>query len=383
MINILYVNIAYKNFDGATFSLIDLIQSVKDQVKPIVLLRDKGEVSELFERMGIECIYHDFCPNIYFTPKNLKQKIKHIIKYIPKRIRYSTLNRQCTNYVVKILRDRNIQILHTNNSVVTVGEQIAKGLGVKHIWHFRGFMDLDFGWTPLEGWSNLKNRVTKTDAVIGVTKVVLEHFLSPNSHNAYVLYDAVRSKNEICNLPKEKYFLFCSASLSKTKGVEFAIKAYSLSSLKNSGYRLRIIGRCNDIYMEKLKSIAIERGVFDYIDFMGSTDDVKGHMKRATAFLMCSKNEGMGRVTVESMFYGCLVLGRNSGGTKEIVQNGVTGYLFNNLEECASLMRRVVNSDNSIIIRQAQDYACTNFSKEDYGKKIFAIYSRVLRYEVL
>lgn len=161
MINILYVNIAYKNFDGATFSLIDLIQSVKDQVKPIVLLRDKGEVSELFERMGIECIYHDFCPNIYFTPKNLKQKIKHIIKYIPKRIRYSTLNRQCTNYVVKILRDRNIQILHTNNSVVTVGEQIAKGLGVKHIWHFRGFMDLDFGWTPLEGWSNLKNRVTK------------------------------------------------------------------------------------------------------------------------------------------------------------------------------------------------------------------------------
>ena len=111
---------------------------------------------------------------------------------------------------------------------------------------------------------------------------------------------------------------------------------------------------------------------------LGYSKDVKEHMQNATAFLMCSENEGLGRVTVESMFYGCLVIGKSSGGTKEIVKDGVTGYLFDDEAECASLMRKCAEKDNTAIIRKAQEYACSTFSQEDYGNKIQSVYDKVL-----
>ena len=52
MINVLYVNIAAQQFDGATYSLMNLITSVKGQVYPIVLLPSKGCVYDFFTRGG-------------------------------------------------------------------------------------------------------------------------------------------------------------------------------------------------------------------------------------------------------------------------------------------------------------------------------------------
>ena len=42
MINVLYVTFASENFDGATYSLMDLIKSVKEYVKPIVMVGTEG-----------------------------------------------------------------------------------------------------------------------------------------------------------------------------------------------------------------------------------------------------------------------------------------------------------------------------------------------------
>ena len=44
--------------------------------------------------------------------------------------------------------------------------------------------------------------------------------------------------------------------------------------------------------------------------------------------LMCSNAEPFGRVTVEGMRAGLVVIGSNSGGTRDIIQENVTGLLF-------------------------------------------------------
>lgn len=383
MINVLYINVAAHNFDGATYSLMNLIESVKKEVYPIVLLRSKGCIYDFFTKQGIECIVCDFEQNIFTKPKSTWQYIKFIIKYIPLLLRFNIKNKRCNNKIYNILKDRNIKIVHTNNSVITIGCDIAKKLQAKHVWHFRGFMDLDFGWYPLKGWKNLKKKIKKADAIIGVSNAVLTHFVSPDSKNSLVIYDAVRSKSDTCLLQKKKYFLFCSANLCKSKGIEFAIQAFALSKLAEKGYRLRVVGKCDEKYMNKLEQLALNNGIIKHVDFIGHSDTVKEHMKNATAFLMCSENEGLGRVTIEAMFYGCLVIGRNSGGTKEIVNNEVTGLLFNNLKECAILMNKCSQENYTTIIENAQEYAKSNFSKEDYGKKILTVYKKVLNKSTL
>lgn len=382
MITVLYINVATHSFDGATYSLADMIESLEEQVLPIVLLRSKGNVYDYFTNKGIECIVCDFEPIIYSRPKNVVSSIVFALKYIPLLIRFFVKNKKCSYKVSRLLRSKNIRIIHTNNSVLTIGCSIARKTKAKHVWHFRGFMDLDFGWIPLMGWRYFKRKIRKTDAIIGVTKTVLEHFTPAESRNAYVIFDAVRSINDTSLFfHKEKYFLFCSANLCKTKGVEFAIKAFALSKLSDKGYRLRLVGNCDMDYKGRLKLLSEKYDVSASIDFIGHSENVKKHMEKATAFLMCSQNEGMGRVTIEAMFYGCLVIGRNSGGTKDIVENGVTGFLFDDLDECSALMRKsiVSGTDNMRIIKNAQHYACTNFSIEEYGNKIMTIYNNVLK----
>lgn len=93
---------------------------------------------------------------------------------------------------------------------------------------------------------------------------------------------------------------------------------------------------------------------------------------------MCSDNEAMGRTTIEAFWNGCPVLGRNTGGTPELVKDNETGYLFNTVEELASLMGKVAKTDNLQIIENARRFAMQNFTEEEYGKKIEAIYQIVM-----
>lgn len=43
---------------------------------------------------------------------------------------------------------------------------------------------------------------------------------------------------------------------------------------------------------------------------------------------MTSVNEGLGRVTIEAMFYGCLVVARHTGGTLEFLKMDIMVYIL-------------------------------------------------------
>ena len=46
-------------------------------------------------------------------------------------------------------------------------------------------------------------------------------------------------------------------------------------------------------------------------------------MLHAIAIIIPSRNEGFGRCMPEAMFNGCLAIGRNTGGTREQLDNGL------------------------------------------------------------
>jgi len=379
MINVLYVTFASKNFDGATYSLMDLIKSVQEYVHPIVMVREEGCVYDYFTNNGVECVVCDFKEDLVGKPVEFHQYIKYAVKYIPNHLTYFRKNRKCLETVTQILSERKIDIVHSNNTVLPVGYDIAKSLNSKSVWHLRGFMDLDFGWMPLRGWDKYNNTLKQTDAVIGITKAVLKHHVPFENKNAYVISDAVRSKDDTCLvLPKEKYFLFCAGFLTEQKGCDFAISAFAKSGLVTSGYKLKIIGEAHPKYQSKLNQIVERAGISDAVEFIGQSDKVKTYMSRATAFLMCSENEGLGRVSIEAMFYGCLVIGRNSGGTKDFVFDGKTGLLFNDIDSCVAGMQKATETDHKDIINYAQEFAKENFSIENYGEKILDVYAKVL-----
>ena len=63
---------------------------------------------------------------------------------------------------------------------------------------------------------------------------------------------------------------------------------------------------------------------------------------RSDCLLMCSEHEAFGRVTAEAMSACLPVIGKNSGGTPEIIVHGETGYLYNTFDELVESMTRLV-----------------------------------------
>ena len=79
---------------------------------------------------------------------------------------------------------------------------------------------------------------------------------------------------------------------------------------------------------------------------------MKPYMKLASALIVASRSEGFGRMTAEAAFCGCLVIGRNTGGTREILES-IGGLTFDSNEGLLSSMNEVA--------------AMTD---EEYGKRV-------------
>lgn len=372
MITVLYVCSDWYMIAGSSKSLMDLIDSVRAKVYPIVLLPQDGVVREKFQSMGVETIVRPFF-YLWDKPKRLKTIIHHPSKST--LFHYLVDNRRCAKFVKKRLQGRHIDFVHSNSSITTVGFDIAKALNTKHIWHIRECLDLDFGITPYIGFNRLRKTINQADARIVISNAVAKHWHLIEI-NTFTVWDAVGC--EKCSRQEVKpFFLFCAAILTDKKGAACAVRSFVDSKVADDGYTLKLIGRCSEEYRGYLNSLA-----GDYqnaIEYEGCQSDVSQYFASATGFLMCSKFEGLGRVTVEAMYQGCPVIARNSGGTTDFVINGETGYLFDSDEECAELIKYVAEGhDVSKVVENAREMVNHNFSTDVYGEKIIKIYNLVI-----
>lgn len=370
MINVLYITAESGSPLGSAFSLKDLLDSVRKNVVPYVVVRNK-EAAVFFEKFGYKSFVIDY-PLDFTSSKG----IKRIFEFIPRLIRDKLKYKKALENLQKICKDYNIKIIHSNNSVVDIGYRLSKVTGIPHVWHIRELMDSAFNWTPFLGWKYFYKDLYNSDCTISITKAISEHYGLSSKKNAYQFFDAVRSVNEIVySKEKEHFFMFCG-NITPTKGADTAVKAFGIFCKNNNQYRLKFIGSIAENYKNDLFKIANEYGVKDKIDFEGYQEDTKKYYVKATAYLMCSKHEAQGRVTVEAMFYGCPVIGFDGGGTTEIIKNGETGFLFKTEEECAACMDKVIKDNNiQSLIYSAQEEVKNNFSIESYGVKITNIYN--------
>lgn len=374
MINVLYVNNEDRTVGGATLSLMNLMHSVREEVRPTVLLREDGVVGNFLRSEGYEVIV------IPFQRGTFNGSIwKKVFRTLPHLLNVLVSRRKTVRRALTLLKDRDIRLVHSNSGTVDIGLYIARALGVPHLWHLREYMDLDFGQRPFLGFRRFGKKLLSSEGVLAISSGIFEHFSLENHPCARWINDAVRpASDRLKSSEKEKYFLFSASLFSPAKQPETAVLAFCLSGVFRSGYRLRLTGHCSDEMKESLTSIAASYCASEYLDFVDFTADIKSQMERASGFLMTSRSEGLGRVTVEAMFYGCPVIARRSGGSLDILEDGRTGILFSTTEECAEAIRSLSERFPSEMVEAAGDVAVERFSEEAYGPKIMDFYKTLL-----
>ena len=176
------------------------------------------------------------------------------------------------------------------------------------------------------------------------------------------------------------------ARLSPIKGQALVIEAMAL--LSNTGSAQAVIvgddqGRVG--YRQALMDLIAARGLRDRVFLVGPCADMPAALDLAALVVVPSKvPEGFGRVPVEAMAMGKLVLASSLGATGETVRDGETGWLLppENPEKWAEVMARALvlpPEERRTRGEDARRYVKERFSRRQMVDATLAVYDGVMR----
>lgn len=284
----------------------------------------------------------------------------------------------------KIIKREKFELVHINTTYSYFAQIVAEKCQIPCVWHLREFLEEDQGnriWNRKRGYQI----ISKADKVIAISKGVYNKYSSiiPNS-KLCMIYDGIDVSKFY--LPEKQIFqkelvtFLYIGGLYKGKGVEKIIEAFSILLKEGiNNIQLLIVGRGEE--EKKLKQLVSKYEVGSKIRFEGYTDTPELYYKQADVMFMGSRAEAFGRVTIEAMLSGMLVIGANVGATTELIQDNLYGVLFEygNIISMCDCVKHVLNSKSEMqkVADRARRMAYSTFSADINARKIYELYDSI------
>lgn len=375
---------------GATISFINMIKDISESkdVEAVIVIpqgSNCADVSEFYERISMPeiKIIELPVPSFEFCELPPVCQLKQFIHHVKFRFKTKIKEVKAYNKLERLVLHEKPDVIHTNVGTVHVGFKVSQKYRIPHVWHLREYQDLDFGWVIQPSKEKFECMLNKS-AVVTITKDIFNHFHLENNLSASVVYNGIFRENEAVYIDnKDDYFLICSR-LSPEKGIKEAIEAFCNFCKVDKKYKLKILGSVDtgNLYYQELVKIVDNYQCRDRVEFLGFQSDVRPYMKKAKALIVASFHEGFGRMTAEACFMGCVVIGRNTSGTKEILD--YTGGLLydgcqNKLVEKMLLLAKMSQKEYRAIALNAMNRAKEQYSIEANADAIYNIYKTILK----
>ncbi|MBU3808778.1 MAG: glycosyltransferase family 4 protein [Candidatus Phocaeicola faecipullorum] len=367
---------------GASVAIINMLTHlIQEDITPMVTCPMEGTFSSELKKMNIPV-------QIIGNPLEIYPKIyswRSYIKY-PYSLLQLTWKRHFAYKKLCLCIDKfKPDIIHTNVGPIHIGYLAAQKYGIPHIWHIREYQKEDFDMHPFPSMSVYQKRIhDKSNHCICITKNMFEHF-GLDSIKDTVIYDGVIDKKDIksINQNKESYILF-AGRLEDAKGIKELLCAYDKYALNGGKFDLYIAGKGSDEYKKECLEI-LDDSIKNRVLFLGECEHDKIYelMYNATIFVVPSRNEGFGFITAEAMFNGTVVIGKNTGGTKEQMDNGKVlakkeiAFRYIKTQDLTELLFKVQNlSDESYmdITKSAQAVVCELYDKKSQSQSLYKFY---------
>lgn len=135
---------------------------------------------------------------------------------------------------------------------------------------------------------------------------------------------------------------------------------------------------------ERLSAVGVARqlGISDRIKYLGNNENIEMILPCADLVFQPSEHESFGLVALEAMACGVPVLGTDSGGVREVVVNGETGYLceVGDIETMAARAIDILTNDQLArdMGARGRKHAETHFAREPIVSQYEALYQELL-----
>ncbi len=365
---------------GAELALLELLQGlIKLGVNCLVLVPEKGPLLVELDRLNIEW-------RVVSYPRWSSRSKWPLFRLI----RTTLMSLVMAVWVARTVTQWRCDVVYTNTSSVCVGAFAAWLAHKPHVWHLHESghqshkLEFEFG----DHWvARLINRFSVFIIVVSCAlKKDYTRYIGPDK--VRLIYQSVTLRDEIeithdVNCDKQFFQCLMVGSLHPWKGQDEAIAALSKVIFRGVDAHLLIVGDGKKHFRAALHQQIRGHGLEQYVEFVGYVENPMQYMRAADVMLICSHWEPFGRVTIEAMLAGKPVIGANSGATAELIQDGVTGLLYDsgNHDELADKIQYLCkNPEERLKLgAAARVWATDRFTQERYAKEVFDLLGEVLR----
>lgn len=360
---------------GANKSLLTLIEYLtNNDIECLVGISSKGRIAQELDNKNIAYFNFPFFTSVISKDSRLKT-LKATIKFI------SNIP-ALVFFLIKIIYFRP-KIIYSNSSITSLGYYLSAITSIKHIWHIREFGESDYNLTQEFGVKYFKWKLSQADHIICVSKAVKNYFkLSEQSYSVSVIYNGVFSEQlfKLIDSSNVKRFrnttrLVIAGAISENKGQRIAVKAISILR-KKYDITLNIYGEGSQKDYMDLRDLINKLELKNYVHIKKYSTNIFKVLKKQDILLVCSTFEAMGRITAEGLVSGIPIVGNDSAGTRELLQRGKYGYLYQgSSNSLANSIEKLLNNKKRAALKasQAQKFAKKAFSAEKYGSRVHQI----------
>ncbi|MDD2357530.1 MAG: glycosyltransferase family 4 protein [Thiovulaceae bacterium] len=181
--------------------------------------------------------------------------------------------------------------------------------------------------------------------------------------------DEVKELKNTLGLDEKSFNIGMVGRINEAKGQHLLIKAVELLVKKGLNINAYFVGHpMKESYLDTLKREVKERNIEKNIHFLGFMKNPHHFYQVCDAVVLASKRETFGLVLIEAMQACTAVIGSNSGGVVEIIDDEKTGLLFEN-QSYESLEKKIELLINDVALKEkiakaGQEKCYEKFSNE-------------------
>lgn len=222
-----------RNLGGATKSLATLAKELQENGNSVIVvvpLKAGQAYAELVKlQIPVFRIFFGWwmIPSYWNPFLKLAFRLLHLMEVLP------------AARIARLARRKDIQVIHSNSSVIDIGAIAAGMAQIPHIWHFREFGDVDYRLEYLEGMEKSYRFISKVGGqIVFISKSLREHYKKNISDDmCTVIYNGISNEFLYEKTYKTKYqkvIFLISGNFHRNKGQSIALRAAKV--LKDKGF---------------------------------------------------------------------------------------------------------------------------------------------------
>ena len=313
MHNILYLS-HWAHMYGSEHSLLELLSNLnRSQFNPIVVMPERTPMFDKLSKLDIEAV---------IVPLN-KMAAPSPLPYLETLYRlYVTTKRY------------EARLIHANDDIANqYGLPVAKLMGIPIVTFTRVFL------TP-RGFRRMF--LSYADTLVANSHAVASTYLRDRSgsQRRYIIHNGIDLDKfqpreydfrKVWNISQETFLIAVIGRITPSKGQDVFIKALQKVVNEVSDCRAVLVGDTeiegDQWYLDKLHRMVEEFSLKQNVTFAGYVDDIRPLLGAVDLVVLPSLWEPFGRVLIEAMAMEKPVVATRAGGTAEVVDDGITGFL--------------------------------------------------------